>query len=142
MGKWIITAFAAFAAFMGFLAFSCITQDIDLVAEDYYAQELKYGHRMQEKHNASVFSDSITFQLTDNHVIVKFPAAFGEIGVSGEIAFFRPSNNANDRILPFTLGQDAMVAFKRENLEPGHYKVNISWTSEGREFYLTKTLHV
>lgn len=142
MGKWVITAFAAFAAFIGFLAFSSIKQDIDLVAEDYYAQELKYGERMKEKSNASVFNDSISFQVTNNLVIVQFPATLGEMGISGEIEFFRPSNNAHDRILPFTLGQDAAVAFKRENLVPGHYKVNISWTSEGRDFYLTKTLYV
>src|SRR5690606_15947114 len=101
MGKWVITAFAAFVGLILFLAISSINQDIDLVTEDYYAQELKHEARMTEVSNALPYEEGISIKAENKKIVVTFPEELGTRLISGNIYFFRPSDNAHDRTVSF-----------------------------------------
>lgn len=140
-GHGIIAGFALFAAYILYFVFSSFNQRIDLVAEDYYAQEVAYQDRINDMENASALKDDITVQNTETGVQISFPLEWKN-APAGNVRFFRPSDVRKDFIVPLELDEQSMLYVPGEKFTAGRYEVQISWQANGRSFYVKKDLFI
>jgi hypothetical protein len=139
-GNWIAVSFVCFALFIGTLVVICVRQDISLVAPDYYKQELNYQQQIERNQNALNLTEKPEISVQDKLLQVSFEN-FNRIE-KGEVVLFRPSNPKDDHTFSFNSTQNKMQQFDISQQQPGMYKAKLSWTMEGKEFYLEQTIYL
>lgn len=72
-GKGIIVALSLFVGFILFLVITLMRQDVDLVSEDYYKQEIDYEARIQKEQNGLNNAAKIELIEQEAYVVVQLP---------------------------------------------------------------------
>ena len=135
-GHGIAVFFSCFVTFMLFLVVKSHQQQIDLVAEDYYAQEVAYGQRMAEIQNANGLGDALRLITTNQQLSIQFPAQ--QNSVEGKIAVYCPSNQNLDFTLALNPDANNQQVIDASNLPRGYYKVQVSWQQGPTPFFVEK----
>lgn len=141
-GHGVIAAFVLFAGYILALVTGCLSHDVSLVADDYYAQEVAYQDRIDHEKNALSVKDEISVASNSGQVVVTFPHEQLADLEEGSIHFFRPSDKDLDLKLPLTLDGNGQFRINQSSLEPGRYEVNLSWNSQGKGFFVKKDLYI
>ncbi len=137
---WGIALFlTGFIAFMGYLTYKAISIDFDLVADDYYAQELEYETRLNEMRNTAALNDTPRLSLSDSGVTIVFPYAHHS-GSTGEVYFYDPVGRGGDRTLAIELNQNGQMHVPAHLLDAHRYQVKMSWENKGMKFFHEQTL--
>lgn len=141
-GVWFL--FGGFVIFiLGCVAFATM-QRFDLVAPDYYAQQIGYQSQI-DKSNAAARLDErprVEFRSGDRSVYLTFPDNFDPAQTSGTIRLFRPSNASYDRNLALALGADRTQIIPGDQMVPGLWKVMLDWQSNGEAYYTEEAIVV
>jgi len=132
-GNRIVLAFVLFASFIGYMVVRAFQENFDLVAEDYYAQEIAYQSKLYKLSNAAKNEMEIKIKQTAESIILSFPES-----VEGEIQFYHPSRKMFDRTFPISTLQSLNQTIDKSELVAGSYQVNISWKSDDVD-YLQQT---
>lgn len=135
-GKAIVLSFVLFALFIGVLVTVCVRQDVSLVSRDYYQQELDYQQKLNKPNNAGDLKTPPEITANAGHVSV----IFGETSVEGgELKLLRPSDARLDRrfSLAPAIGKQE---FDAATWQPGVYRASLTWTSDGKDYVLEKTI--
>jgi len=139
-GHYITIAFILFATFIMYMVISAFNVNIDLVADDYYAQEIAYENKMIQKRNFKDLGKEIGVVLTKEGVLFEFPT---ELNVSsGEIYFYHPSRKIFDNKHSIQLDKSNKQLISRKNLVAGRYRVNISWESDEKVYFQQASIFV
>jgi hypothetical protein len=139
-GKWIAVSFVLFALFIGVLVTVCVRQDINLVATDYYKQELDYQNQIDRNRNAQELMVRPQIVIANNAVQVSFKD-FNQVK-SGELKLFRPSNPASDVTFELKTTTDTLQAFDLQTRQRGMYKAQLKWSMNNKEYYLEETVYL
>lgn len=132
---WGITLFMiGFISFMGYLTYKAFSIDFDLVAEDYYAQELEYEERLLHLRNAAALETRPELVLSEQHLHLVFPSGTSK-GVAGQLHFYDPASRKNDRYLDIALDEQGEMELPLEQLTSSRYTVKISWSSQDTHYY-------
>jgi len=138
-GKWIVVSFVLFALFIGTLVTLCVREDISLVSKDYYKEELDYQAQIKRLNNTEQLQQKPTIQFVD-HVGLKVAWNEKTKIEKGELKLFCPSNSKLDK--RFDLQTTNEQSFEITSLKKGMYRVKLSWTSEGKEYYYEEEIFV
>ena len=121
----------------GFIAY-CSRHPADLVAADYYEQEVRYQgqitrleHAQQRAQLASVAYDSASRRIT-----ISLPPGQPRAGAAGSIQLYRPSAVSLDRQLKLEPDDAGVQTIDAAALQPGLWKVRVSWTVEKQDYFL------
>jgi hypothetical protein len=136
--KWIVAAFVFFALFIGTLVFISMRQDIGLVSKNYYQDELKHSEKMAKQENASQLSEQPQMTFENNSVKIVYPL-FSTIE-SGELKVQRPSDERLDQQFEISAGGGDSQSFELKVWEKGLYRVSLTLTMEGKEYYFEKLM--
>ena len=136
-GNRIVLAFVLFAAFIGYMVVRAFQEDFDLVAEDYYAQEINYEDKMVKLANAKNSEQQISIKQETEYVLVEF----SDQTVSGTIEFYHPSKELFDKTYKINL-KDGSQQIAKEDLVPGNYRININWNAEGKDFLQESKIYI
>lgn len=139
-GKWIVVSFVLFAIFIGVLVTVCVRQDISLVANDYYKQELDYQKQIDRDKNTQNLAVKPEISVEQNMLKISFKD-FNKIQ-QGEVKLFRPSNAASDMLFQLRPGDDIVQSFDLQSKEKGMYKAQMKWLMEGKEYYIEQTVYL
>ena len=139
-GKWIAVSFVLFALFIGVLVTVCVRQDINLVATDYYKQELDYQNQIDRNNNAQALTVKPHIVIVNNAVQVSFKD-FNHVN-GGELKLFRPSNPAYDLIFELKPTTDTLQTFDLQTRQKGMYKAQLKWFMNNKEYYLEETVYL
>jgi hypothetical protein len=137
-GVKLIIAYSAFVVFMLGMVFLCTRQHYDLVSADYYAQELKYQNVIDGANNTKALKEKVLIAQTESAVNITMPASQPVIE-KGEMFFYRPSDARRDFTIPFSTNT---IQVGREKLSAGLYKVKITWTVSGKQYFDEQSLYV
>lgn len=138
-GKSIVLAFVLFAAFIGTLVVVCLRQDIPLVAQNYYEQELRFQEHLDQVRNTNALVDKPVIHVVNDTLEIRY-SLLDEIS-NGELELFRPSDARLDhRFMLNTSGQIHRIPV--EGLPGGLYKARLRWKQEGREYFLEDTIYL
>lgn len=134
-----ITAIVGCAAFVVF----CSMHPTDLVAADYYEQEVRYQGQMERIQRANEFGAmaSIRIDSETRQVVITLPPHHAQ-AASGTVHFYRPSQAALDQRLPLDVDERGTQRVSSSDLRPGLWNVKVSWKVEGREYFLNQALEI
>ncbi len=132
--KWIVVSFILFILFIGSMVFIMMKQDISLVADDYYEQELVYQQQLTRKNNTMMLDKRPEIRIKEgNRVEIIFPY---EIRVEeGKVQLFRPSTKKFDEQIAFSLLTDNRLTYEMKNHLSGAYRIRIWWKMNDKEYF-------
>jgi len=125
--------FTAFVVFILTAVFTSTKENIHLVTENYYAEELAYQERIDEINNTSQLKGEVGIKMQEKKVELSFPVTNTDL--EGEIHFFRPSDAALDKKFDLALNEEGKQLISTEKMTSGYYRVKITWQMEGKDFY-------
>jgi hypothetical protein len=112
-----------------------MTLDVNLVADDYYQQELAYEEQItRQKNTESLEAKPIFEKSADGKLIVlTFPADLKPD--KGEITLYRPSDFTKDRRFELKLDEVNQQGFVAETLQPGLWRAKVLWQSGEKSYF-------
>jgi len=139
-GHKIALVFTAFVGLMVFMVYQSFQVNVDLVAEDYYQQELQYQQKIDKINNTKKLAQRLSFLQEDKQLIVQFPDLFPEL--EGEISLFRPSDARFDVTTKITLDENHRQSISTTELAKGYYKVKVDWKDSEQAYYHEESLYI
>ena len=138
-GVKIVIAFISFVAIIISMVVISMRQNINLVAQDYYVQEIAYQKQMDRvKNHLNLGQDGLEINLnpTSNFLEIEFDRSTTP---KGTVHFFRPSDAKLDRSYPLVLSNGRQT-FNKANFTKGLWKIKVNWMEAGKEYYYEKTV--
>jgi nitrogen fixation protein FixH len=132
-GNRIVLTLVLFVGLIVTLVVISMNQEIGLVADDYYVQELAYQDqidRMQNVKDLNVQPKIVSDKQTNTVVLT-----IKDKQLEGEVHFFRPSDAALDRKFKLQLDVNGQQQFNTSDFEKGLWKVKINWKEAGEQYY-------
>jgi hypothetical protein len=138
-GTGIVIAFALFMSFILFFVFTVQSNskyDNELVVEEYYKHDAKFGEEMQRIQNAQNLEKKPIIKVNSEEVTIVFPTAFEPKYITGKVSLYRPSDKKLDFEIPISLSSPTLLIPKK-SLVGGRWDINMEWQYNGTS-YLTK----
>lgn len=139
-GHYVTIAFILFGAFIMYMVVQAFQMDFDLVAEDYYAQEIAYQEKINQKVNYKNLGSELSIRQTADGISVLFPKEIQP--AEGEIYFYHPSRKIFDKKFLIALDGNGSQLIRREEIVAGRYHVNVTWKDRGKEYFYQQALFV
>lgn len=136
-GTRIALFYGAFVAFMLFMVYLAFNQDFDLVADDYYEQEIAYQERIDQMTNANNDGQKVLIKKATNGYSLHFSEQVNDV----KIHFFRPSDDTKDIMMEHA-SVDTLLIVPSEKLIPGKYLVKVEWKVDGKTYFQEDDLFV
>jgi nitrogen fixation protein FixH len=140
----IVSAFGVFIAGTAGLIGLSLSQRSDLVSADYYEQEIRHQQQMERLDRTQRLGaeTALRYDAALRHLEVRVPVAHVRAGLRGGIHLYRPSAAGLDRRLKLEPDADGLQTVDLSETPVGLWKVRVSWTAAGQEFFLDQKLVV
>ena len=138
----IVVVYSAFVVMTLGMVFYFMGHKVDLVADDYYKQEIEYQDQIDKISNAKSLIEPIRFKYTASQrtVLLSFPIEHLEKGLKGNIHFYRPSDSSLDKEFDIKTNESGEQTIAIGSLKKGLWKVKISWTAADKAYYDEKVI--
>lgn len=139
----IIAYLAVFATFLVIYVIWALGQKQDLVAENYYEQEIRYQEQLDrlQRTQAQIARTTIIFVAAQNCIVVTLPAEQAQ-AAKGRIQLYRPANARLDREIPLAVNARGIQTLDASALAAGLWKVRVEWSVGGEEYFFDQTVIV
>ena len=110
---------------------------VDLVSEDYYAQEISFQQQIDRQQRADSLSAPVTwiYNRSEQSLLLNFPKELESHQVRGNLLFFRPSDARQDRLIALHLSAENSQKLSTAHLPPGLWKIKIFWETDQNDYY-------
>lgn len=138
-GTGIAIGYTSFALFMGYMVYLTTTVDPQLMTEDYYAREIAFQGKIDERSNAINDGQTVKFNQTANGLELNFNGKVEKL----DVEFIRPS----DKRLDHNYNQELESGFQSflipdVDIVTGLYSMAVSWESEGEKYYHRQSIYL
>ena len=132
----IISAFALFIAGTATMIVLACRSNTDLVAHDYYEQEIRYQSHMDAVKRTQDLSSKagIAYEAASDSVRISLPREHALASPQGHIELYRPSAAGLDRQFPLQLDATGGQTLSAAKLQSGLWKVKVFWAVGGEEY--------
>lgn len=134
-GHKIVLLYVGFVALIAVLVVGSMRQKIDLVADDYYEQELQYQDRIEQISNTADLEQDLIIKLTGDDLIIIYPENETAHPVSGKITLFRPADKSLDKTYVITANEANEQVIQTDELKSGMYRLKAEFVMNNREYY-------
>lgn len=134
-GTGIALLYLSFVAGILTLVTLSMNQRVDLVAEDYYAQELAFQKKIEKTGRAKALADPLRWEVTDASLQIQYPAELAGEELSGQIHFYCPADNKKDIQFAVSPGPGNQQSISLESVQPGRYLIQFDWKSGPTAFW-------
>ena len=127
--------YGLFVIFMITLVTLCVKQkDVSLVSNDYYKKEIDYQAEIEKQRNAGQLTSpvKIVYAGESQQVSLIFPEE--QIGATGKVQFYRPSDAKKDFTVDLTLQESTVQKIHVNTLTKGLWVVKIEWAKAGKAY--------
>lgn len=139
-GKSIVLAFVLFAMLIFSMVYISMQNDVNLVAHNYYEEELAYEDQMNRIRNFEALEYKPTIIRSGDQIVLSFPIQVADRIDSGELHFFRPSDHSADKKIKLKLDQSYQQSFPLSAFTTGLWKTKLSWKSAQKEYFFEQTI--
>ena len=138
----IVTFFAVFIAFIAAFITWGVQQNMDLVNEDYYADEILFQKQIDTESRTLPFSHEvgINYDGARREITIRVPAEHASVRPTGRIHLYRPSDARLDCEVSLATDARGIQSLDSRRLEPGLWKVRLQWKAGGQNFYYHKKI--
>lgn len=137
-GNSIVLVFVLFAAFILYMVVRAFQEDFDLVTEDYYAQEIGYQKKIEQKSNLEA-GERIVLRKEDESIHFSFPK---DQLPEGEIHFYHQSQKALDKRIAIKASSEMQQVVSLNKFIQGYYRINITWESDGVDYFQQEKIYI
>jgi hypothetical protein len=122
----------------GTFIFFCNRHPADLVAPDYYEQEVHYQGQIERLEHARQRAQlaSVSYDASRRLIRIALPPGQGQGNATGSIQLYRPSAMDQDRQFQLKPGRDGVQNIETANLRPGLWEVRVSWTVDRQDYFI------
>ena len=115
----------------------------DLVADNYYDNEVRFQLRLDELNRTQPLGARVrvSYDAVQQNIVVALPAAQAR-AVAGRIFLYRPSDARLDRDLPLAVNAAGVQCLDARQLPRGLWKVRVQWAADGQEYFLDRQVVV
>ncbi len=140
----IVAAFVLFAAGTAALVVTASRRHSELVATDYYDQEIAFQQRLDELRRTEPFATEIAvdWKASPERIRLSLPKTHAAAGLTGRVAFYRPSDAGRDRTVPLRPDAAGRQDVRAQNLASGLWRVRLEWESGGQQYFAERRLVV
>lgn len=139
-GTKLILVFGFFVAAMAALVVMSMRQKIQMVAKDYYKDELKYQQIINATTLANQLSTTVELTKQDGFMMLQLPDEMKGEEIKGVLLFYNQADAAKDRELPLETNTRAQQLIPVSLFLPGNYTLKITWTHRGKQYYAEQSL--
>ena len=138
----IIAYFAVFITAVFLWVGFAMRNSMELVRPDYYEAEIRFQQQIDRVHRTSAIREDVrvAYDPAGRQVVVRIPGDHAVGGVRGAVHLYRPSNASLDRTLDLAVGQDGWQRIGVEDLQAGYWKINVTWSSQGQEYFIEQAV--
>ena len=142
-GVRITLSFIVFAGIIFTMVFISMNQRVNLVAEDYYKQEIEYEDQIDRIRNTNSLSSKPEIQMDvgSKQVIIKFPEELKGRLKDGHVLLFRPSDSRLDKRFQLDLDDSGIQKISMKGQIGGLWKAKLYWQDYDLEYYDEKILN-
>ncbi len=141
-GTGIILSIIIFMSVTISTAVYMMNQDVSLVSENYYDQAIKYQEQIDRIKRTNKL-DEENILLFDGKILkITIPTNFLTKNISGEIHFYRPSDNERDIRIPLRADSLGLQVIPMGNLQDGLWKVKVNWLSGQDQYFVEKRIFI
>jgi len=142
---WPVSIVAFFTiAISGSTAFIvfCNRHPSELVADNYYDQEVRYQGQMERRQRAQQSPDParISYDSSAATILIALPAHTKTEQVTGKIQLYRPSSARLDQVVKLEPDANGIQRIDARDLAPGLWQVRLSWTAQRQDYYLDQRI--
>lgn len=112
-----------------------INQKVDLVTDNYYDKELKFQQQIDKVNNTHQLAEKVEMKYDGEMIQIKFPLSFVSSKPTGEIFFYRPSDNKKDFKLPLVIDDKGVQFVPVSGLANGYWKIQLNWLMNESEYF-------
>ncbi|GGF29523.1 FixH family protein [Echinicola rosea] len=136
-GKGIVLFFVVFVTFVFTMVGICMKQDdIHLVTQNYYEEEIKYQEQIEKASNAAMLDQEVmVFDVGQKELLVDL-----EKGAKGTLWLFRPSDARLDQKISLEFDSPKQQTVSLRELKSGYWKVKLAWEVGGKAYYEEKKI--
>lgn len=142
-GTGIVIAFILFMSFILFFVVKVQSNskyDNELVTEEYYKKEATVQNDIEKQQNALELVDKITFNKTDEGILISFPKDFNPINIKGNVSLYRPSDQKLDFEMPISISSPYLL-IPKNSLVGGLWDITIDWSYNSKDYMNKETIY-
>ncbi len=139
-GTKLIMVFSIFVLGMIALVVVSMRQKVEMVAQNYYKDELQYQEVLDATAMANGLSRAVKVVKEAAGISIQLPLETAGNGVKGDVYFYCSADAAKDRHLPLVVDEKGLQTVDTQKLMPGRYIVKISWESRQQKYYTEQTI--
>ena len=117
-----------------------MTQDVSLVADNYYERSLSYQEEIDKQSRTKALEEEVDIFFNGEVISILFPASQLSKNISGEIFFYRPSNPALDFKVSLQLDEKGNQLIPVSGFEKGFWRLKLNWVMQGNEYYIEEVI--
>ena len=140
----IITFYAlAIAGCVSYVIF-CNMHPAELVAPDYYEQELRYQGQMERAQRANGLSEqaSIKYLVDRKLITISIPATHANGQTAGKVQLYRPSAAGLDQTFLLDVDTHGTQQIDARMLQPGLWTVKVTWAADGKDYFIDQKIRI
>ena len=141
-GKGLALALITFAGLMAWFVVMSMRDPEPLVTEQYYEQELKYQHRINNTERANALSANVTIEPIAQGVRLTFPPETRKGSITGVLTLLRPNDPLADRQVIVAADTTGVFHAIAPGMVAGRYNALLEWTANGVAYYTEEKLVV
>jgi hypothetical protein len=139
-GNVIWLVFAVFAAGMGFMVYRTFKTPVNLVADNYYEEELRYQDKIDGQNNAAKISDMKVSQ-DEHNVIVVLPKEIVGKKIEGNIKFYCTSDGKKDVNFKIAVDSTGKQIIPQKEVFPNTlYKIQVTYKADSTAYFSEKEI--
>jgi len=136
-GNAIFLVMTAFILLMTSFMIRAASNQEELVAENYYEQEIEYQGQIDKLNMTSTLSQAVRMTVEGSELVIEMPMDVRDKTITGELYLQRPSDSRADERMPITLDANRMMRVALGERLKGAYNVQLDWSADGTA-YLSK----
>ena len=143
-GTGIVIAFTLFMSFILYFVIKVQSNskyDNELVVEEYYKHDAKFGDEMVRIQNAQNLFEKPQIINEAGEIKIIFPPQFEPKNIKGKVSLYRPSNKKLDFEIPISLSNSTLLIPKK-SLVGGRWDINLNWEYDNKEYQSKNTIYL
>ena len=140
-GWGLAIALVLFAIFIGQFLFRAMGDRADLVADDYYNQEINYQDRIDNAARAKALG-AISFVPIDDKIGIVFPDGFDGTNATGTVHLYKPDNSDFDQRFELAIDSTNVHAIASKDLLRGLWRIKIEAKANAESYYWEESINL
>ncbi len=136
----IIGVFVSFGIYIGSFVYRSHQLKVNLVSDDYYAQELVYQDQITIIESSEIYKHEYKVRQTLDELTISVSPKLDEL--KGEVLFYRPSDREMDFKVVLHLNSKNKMVLKSSEIPTGYWLIKTSGTQDSTNYYFEQDITI